>query len=245
VVAGFVTLLVAALAWPLLARFMPFTSAGAGHSALAGLVSTGAGLLAGRRMTGGAVAGPAGQPGPGYASVLEAQNDAALAARSARAAGLTPFPAGGAGAGAGATGRATGAAGGLAGGVGAAVGAAATMAAGMVDHVESQLTSTAADAGLGHATRPTGGYGHTRGRFGGPHHRHRHDDRHAGTRGPGAARADQDTDTSVDAARVDTSADTAGAADTGTGHVPGHGGVGGSPAVDPAGVEVEPDGTRP
>ncbi|HEX5878464.1 MAG TPA: hypothetical protein VF468_09105, partial [Actinomycetota bacterium] len=44
VVAGFVTLLVAALAWPLLARFMPFTTAGSGHSALAGMVSTGAGF---------------------------------------------------------------------------------------------------------------------------------------------------------------------------------------------------------
>jgi hypothetical protein len=231
VVAGFVTLLVAALAWPLLARFMPFTSAGSGHSALAGLVSTGAGLLAGHKIsTSGGTVGAAGYPGPGYASVLEAQNDAALAARSARVGGLTALT------GPGNTGGSAGAAGaagvgGMAGGVGAAVGAAATLAAGAVDHVESQLSSAAADAGLGYATRPSGGYGHTRGRLGGPHH---HGHRHGGSRPPGATPAGHDTD-APDATHVD----------SGTDHVDIDSDAGGPPAIDPAGVEVEPDGTRP
>jgi hypothetical protein len=198
---------------------MPFTSAGSGHSALAGLVSTGAGLLAGHKIsTGGGTVGAAGYPGPGYASALEAQNDAALAARSARVGGLTALTGpGNTGGSAGAAGAAG--AGGMAGGVGAAVGAAATLAAGAVDHVESQLSSAAADAGLGYPTRPSGGYGHTRGRFGGPHH---HGHRHGGSRTPGGTDVDSGTD------HVDSDSD-----------------VGAPPTVDPAGVEVEPDGTRP
>jgi hypothetical protein len=235
VVAGFVTLLVAALAWPLLARFMPFTTAGSGHSALAGMVSTGAGLLAGRRMSGGG-AGPAGYPGTEYARAVEAQNEPELAATSARVGGLTTLT----GHGGGSAGGAASAAGGMAGGVGAAVGAAATVAAAAVDHVESQLSSAAADAGLGHATRPAGGYGHTRGRFGGPHHQHRHGGhRDDASRPPGGSReSGQHGDATGDA-------DLEPGPGIGTDHVDGDGDVGGPAATDLAGVEVEPDGTRP
>jgi hypothetical protein len=136
----------------------------------------------------------------------------------------------------------------MAGGVGAAVGAAATVAAAAVDHVESQLSSAAADAGLGHPTRPTGGYGHTRGRFGGPHHQHRHrGHRDDASRPPGGTReaghhGDATTDTDLEPGpgigtdHVDRAGDGAGDGD---------GDVGGPAATDPAGVEVEPDGTRP
>jgi hypothetical protein len=233
VVAGFVTLLVAALAWPLLARFMPFTTAGSGHSALAGLVSTGAGMLAGRRMSGGG-AGPAGYSGTEYARAVEAQNEPALAATSAWVGGLTTLTGHG-GTGSGAAGAA--AAGGMAGGVGAAVGAAATVAAAAVDHVESQLSSAAADAGLGHATRPAGGYGHTRGRFGGPHHQHRYrGHRDDASRPPGGTREAGHHE--ADTTDADTTDDVPGAATVDTDVV-------GPVATDPAVVEVEPDGTRP
>jgi hypothetical protein len=233
VVAGFVTLLVAALAWPLLARFMPFTTAGSGHSAVAGLVSTGAGMLAGRRITSGGAAGPAGYPGTEYARAVEAQNEPALAATSARVGGLTTLT----GHGGGSAGGAASAAGGMAGGVGAAVGAAATVAAAAVDHVESQLSSAAADAGLGHATRPAGGYGHTRGRFGGPHHHRGYRD--DASRPPGGSReAGQHGDATGDT-------DLEPGPGLGTDHVDGDGDVGGPAATDLAVVEVEPDGTRP
>ena len=41
----------------------------------------------------------------------------------------------------------------------------------MLDHVESQVSSAASDAGLGHASSPRGYYGATPGRFGGPRNR--------------------------------------------------------------------------
>jgi hypothetical protein len=124
----------------------------------------------------------------------------------------------------------------MAGGAVAAVGAAATVAAAAVDHVESQLSSAAADAGLGHATRPAGGYGHTRGRFGGHHHRGHRDDaspppggtREAGLHGDATGDTDLEPGPGI-----------------GTDHVDGDGDVGGPAATDLAVVEVEPDGTRP
>ena len=161
VIAGFVTLGLAAFAWPLLAKFMTFTTVGGGHAAVAGMMSTTAGFLAGRRVSGGsALAGPPAQAGTAYTTALEQQNDTLHTAGASSRNGA---------AGAGAT-AATG-------GVVAAVGAAATAGAAVLDHVESQVSSAASDAGLGHASPPRGQYGATFGRFGRtPHHTapHRH-----------------------------------------------------------------------
>jgi hypothetical protein len=159
VIAGFVTLGLAAFAWPLLARFMTFTTVGGGHAAVAGMVTTTAGFLAGRRFSGGSPAsGPPAHAGTSYTSALEQQNDTlypagALSRNGAAARGTT----------AGATTAGTG---GVAAAAGAAVGAAATAGATVLDHVESQVSSAASDAGLGHASAPRGHYGTTRGRFG-------------------------------------------------------------------------------
>ncbi len=164
VVAGFVTLGLAAFAWPLLARFMTFTSVGGGHAAVAGMVTTTAGFLAGRRFNGGTPAsGPSAHAGTSYTTALEQQNDTLHAAGALSRNGAAARGATGAGA--------TAASGGIA----AAVGAAATAGAAVLDHVESQVSSAASDAGLGHASAPRGHYGATHRRFGrarrpaGPH----------------------------------------------------------------------------
>ena len=159
VVAGFVTLGLAAFAWPLLAKFMTFTSVGGGHAAVAGMVTTTAGFLAGRRFSGGSPAsGPSAHSGTSYTTALEQQNDTVRA---------TGGGIGGIGAKGMAAGGASGAGAAAAtGGIAAAVGAAATAGSALLDHVESQFSSAASDAGLGHAAAPRGHYGATHGRFG-------------------------------------------------------------------------------
>ena len=156
VIAGFVTLGLAVVAWPLLARFMTFTSVGGGHAAVSGLIGSAAGFLAGRRTGGSPSSGPAATAGGGYTLALERENDASVA--GSRGSGSSV------GAGAKALATRTKGAGAL-----AAVGAAATAGAAVFDHVESQMTGAAADSGLGHATRPYGTHGHTPGRFRGRH----------------------------------------------------------------------------
>ena len=83
VMAALVTLAAAVLAWPILARFMTFTTAGAG-SGLAGALAGGMGGLGLSRLgagwTGaGAQAGAGAKPGPGFAVAAERENDSALA----------------------------------------------------------------------------------------------------------------------------------------------------------------------
>jgi hypothetical protein len=159
VIAGFVTLGLAAFAWPLLARFMTFTSVGGGHAAVAGMVTTTAGFLAGRRFSGGApLSGPSAHAGTAYTTALEQQNDTVHAAGA-----LTRNGAAGRGA---TSAGATAATGGIAATAGAAVGVAATAGSAVLDHVESQISSAASDAGLGHASAPRGQYGATFGRLG-------------------------------------------------------------------------------
>jgi hypothetical protein len=157
VVAGFVTLGLAAFAWPLLAKFMTFTSVGGGHAAVAGMVTTTAGFLAGRRFSGGSpVSGPSAHAGTSYTTALEQQNDTLHAAGHFTGNGMATKGA--------ATSGAAAATGGIA-AAGAAVGAAATAGSAVLDHVESQVSSAASDAGLGHASAPRGHYGATHGRF--------------------------------------------------------------------------------
>jgi hypothetical protein len=163
VIAGFVTLGLAAFAWPLLARFMTFTSVGGGHAAVAGMVTTTAGFLAGRRFTGGSpVSGPSAHAGTAYTTALEQQNDTVHAAGALSRNGA----AGRGNTGAGASVGGMAATGGIAAAAGAAVGAAATAGSAVLDHVESQASSAASDAGLGHASAPRGHYGATHGRLG-------------------------------------------------------------------------------
>lgn len=163
VIAGFVTLGLAVLAWPLLAKFMTFTSVGTGAGMAAGLLGSAAGGLAGSRM-GSPSAGPAAESGSGFTMALERENDSSASTTAAAASG-------GGSKGAGAV-RALAAAGGGAGT--AALAAAGTVAAAghaLVDQAEGQMSAGAVDSGLGHsATRPSGSYGGSGRRQGGGRH---------------------------------------------------------------------------
>jgi hypothetical protein len=119
-------------------------------------VSTTAGFLTGRRVSSSAPpSGPAAHAGTAYTTALEQSNDHATAG----------WLRGGAGWAGGSAGSAAMVGGPAVGGVVAAAGAAATAAAAVLDHLESQVSSAAADAGLGHASSPRGHSGSTRGRF--------------------------------------------------------------------------------
>jgi len=151
VIAGFVTLGLAAFAWPLLARFMTFTEGGHGHSAVTGLLGATAGAMAGRRL-GAPASGPSATQGSNYTLALERQNDSSAVTHATN----------GARAGAGAAGSKLALVGS---GALAAAGAAATAGTALVGHAERQMTSASADSGLGHVTYPRGARGHTPGRF--------------------------------------------------------------------------------
>lgn len=145
VIAGFVTLGLAAVAWPLLARFMTFTQSGHGHAAVAGLLGATAGALAGRRV-GAPTSGPGASSGSGYTLALEQQNDSSIIKAGRGAGGTSKLSVVGSGA--------------L-----AAAGAVTTAGTALLGHAERQMTSASADSGLGHVTYPRGMRGHTPGRF--------------------------------------------------------------------------------
>lgn len=152
VIAGFVTLGLAGFAWPLLARFMTFTSSGSSHSGVAALMGGAAGTLMARR--GGAPSsGPPSMAGSGYTLALESQNDAGVAATApvtgGRLGGLS-------------TGRMVGGLTRAGSSAVTAVGVAAAVGSSVINHVESQMTGASADAGLGHASPPRQGYARTR-----------------------------------------------------------------------------------
>jgi hypothetical protein len=78
VISALITLAAAAFAWPMLARFMTFTSVGAGSGLVASLTASIAGLAAGE-LRAGTLPGAGDQPGSGYALAVERDNDLRLA----------------------------------------------------------------------------------------------------------------------------------------------------------------------
>jgi hypothetical protein len=84
VISALITLAAAAFAWPMLARFMTFTTVGAGSGLVASLTASIAGLAA-SELRAGTRQGAGDQPGSGYALAVERDNDLRLAFRDAAA----------------------------------------------------------------------------------------------------------------------------------------------------------------
>ena len=78
-IASLITLAAAAFAWPLLARFMTFTSVGAGSGLVAAVTASAAAMGAGELR--GARSGAGGRAGSGYALAVEAENDIEVGGR--------------------------------------------------------------------------------------------------------------------------------------------------------------------
>lgn len=138
---GLLTLVLAALAWPSLAKFMTFTSGGAGGGLASGLLGAAGGTAGSMLMFGGGMGGgtPSGAGalggGQAFTKAVEADNDAAATASAARSAS---------------GGRAAAAASGAAsGGVLTAVALAAQAAKAGKDVAEGGMEAMAAHADLG------------------------------------------------------------------------------------------------
>ncbi|MFC5724870.1 hypothetical protein ACFP1Z_32455 [Streptomyces gamaensis] len=139
VLVGLVTLLLAAVAWPTLAKFMTFTTVGSGGALAGGLLGAAGGTAASMFAYGGGMPSGAGAVGGGraFTRAVEAENDGAVAQDGA--AGRARGTGGGGG-------------GGLAGGLGK-LGAAAMalqVAKAGKELAEGSMESMAAHADLGH-----------------------------------------------------------------------------------------------
>jgi hypothetical protein len=138
---GLLTIFLGALAWPSLAKFMTFTSAGGGGGLASGLLGAAGGTAGSMFMYGGGVPSGAGAVGGGraFTKAVESENDASVAAGAGRRAAAR-----------GGAGKASGAAAGLASGgllAAAALGAQAAKAGKEV--AEGGMESMAAHADLG------------------------------------------------------------------------------------------------
>ena len=88
-IAGLITLALAACAWPILARFMTFTSVGAGSGLASAVLGGSAGLAVGggRTLFAGARPNPGAMSGPGYPLEVERQNAGLMARGSSELGG--------------------------------------------------------------------------------------------------------------------------------------------------------------
>ena len=131
VMAALITLAAAVFAWPMLAKFMTFTTAGAGAGLVAALGGS-LGAVAVGRLAPRPGSGPGEAPGPAYAVAAERQSDSMMGSR-----------------------RATAAPGG-AGGVGAATFVAAQAGGAFAGHVRAGIDAMAEHCDLG--PDPSGGF---------------------------------------------------------------------------------------
>lgn len=138
---GLLTIVLGALAWPSLAKFMTFTSSGSGGGLASGLLGAAGGTAGSMFAFGGGVPSGAGAAGGGraYTKAVELENDGAVASGAGRATG------------------GQGAAGGVGKAAGAATGLVAAAMAVQVAKAGKEVLEGGMDAMSGHADLGQGG----------------------------------------------------------------------------------------